>query len=251
MDKQPVHDIARLMVESRMTVVLTGAGISTESGIPDFRSPKTGLWEKIDPMKALSCDALYNNPKEFFTTGFKILNGMRNSKPNKAHYILSQMEHEGLISAVITQNIDNLHYEAGSKNVLEVHGNTRTCHCIKCKKVYDFSTVSDRVKGGEIPPLCSCKALIRPDVVLFGDSLPQCFDKALDISQKCDLMIVVGSSLQVAPVDYLPGLAKRLVIINIGETLYGKKADVVYNEKASTALENIYNEIQEIMQNGR
>lgn len=243
--------IAQMIQKSNLTVVLTGAGISTESGIPDFRSPNTGLWEKIDPMEALSTDVLYRNPKKFYEQGFKILKDMKGAKPNKAHALLAIMEKEGLISYLITQNIDNLHYDAGSKNIIEVHGNIRTGHCIKCGRQCDFSAIEEKVAKGEIPPKCICGGMIRPDVVLFGDNLPDCFNKALDISKRCDLMIVIGSSLQVAPVNYLPSLAKKLVIINIGETMYDKRADVLYKEKASTALEKIYDCIQEIRNNDK
>lgn len=243
--------IAEMIIESNLTVVLTGAGISTESGIPDFRSPKTGLWEKVDPMEALSTDVLYGNPKKFYSLGFKILTGMKGAKPNKAHLILAQMEKEGLISAIITQNIDNLHHAAGSKNIMEVHGHIRTGHCMKCRKTYEFSVIEDKVANGEIPPICSCGGTIRPDVVFFGDSLPDCFNKAWDISSRCDLMIVIGSSLQVGPVNYLPSMAKKLAIINKETTMYDGRADAVYKESASVALDNIYKMIQEIKANGK
>lgn len=241
--------IASMILESRLTLVLTGAGISTESGIPDFRSPGTGLWEKLDPMEALSTDVLYNDPAKFYNEGFKILTSMKNAKPNDAHIILAKMEDEGLISGIVTQNIDNLHFEAGSKNIMEVHGHIRYGHCIKCGKTYAFEIIENRVLHGDIPPLCLCGGLIRPDVIFFGDNLPDCFNKAWEISSTCDLMIVVGSSLQVGPVNYLPGLAKRLIIINSGETMYDGKAEVLCRELATTALNNIYNIIREIKAN--
>jgi NAD-dependent protein deacetylases, SIR2 family len=240
------RDIAELILKSNMTVVLTGAGISTESGIPDFRSPDSGLWNRIDPMEALSTEVLYNKPVEFYKTGFKILTSMKGAKPNNAHLTLTKLENEGLIDCIITQNIDNLHYNAGSRNIMEVHGHIRTGHCIKCGRVYGFDEIENKVNSGVIPPLCTCGGMIRPDVVFFGDNLPDCFTKAWEKSSKCDLMIIVGSSLQVGPVNYLPGLAKKLVIINMGNTMYDSKADIVCREKASHALERIYSEIQEI-----
>jgi NAD-dependent deacetylase len=251
MSDSKYEKIAEMIVKSKLTVVLTGAGLSTESGIPDFRSKGTGLWEKIDPMEALSTNVLYGNPEKFYRTGFKILTGMKGAKPNKAHLILAKMEKEGLISAVITQNIDNLHYDAGSKNIMEVHGNIRTGHCVKCRKTYGFNVIEEKVANGEIPPLCTCGGMMRPDVVFFGDSLPDCFNKAWEISSRCDLMIVIGSSLQVGPVNYLPSLAKKLVIINKGDTMYDRRADVLCNESASSALDNIYAKIQEIKASGR
>ncbi len=236
--------IAKMIMSSKKTMVLTGAGLSTESGIPDFRSPGTGLWEKIDPMEALSTDVLYGNPEKFYKVGFKILTGMKGAKPNDAHRILAKMEEEGFIDGVITQNIDNLHYEAGSKNIMEVHGHIRTGHCVKCNKTYPFSVMEEKVNSGEIPPLCTCGSMIRPDVILFGDSLPECFNKAWRLCQQSDLLIVVGSSLQVGPVNYLPSLVKRLIIINIGETMYDRRADILCRQKASTALKEIYSRLK-------
>lgn len=242
--------IGGLMIKSRMTVVLTGAGISTESGIPDFRSPGTGLWSNTDPMEVLSRDVLYKNPVKFYNEGFKLLVAMTRAKPNTAHFILAKMESEKLVHCIITQNIDNLHYQAGSKHIMEVHGHLRTAHCIKCKGIYGFEELLAKVDNGEIPPLCNCGGMLRPDVVLFGDNLPHCINDAWDMAGKCDLMIVIGSSLQVAPVSNLPGLAKRLVIINIGDTSYDEKADILCREKASTALDKIYYSIQKIKESG-
>lgn len=237
--------IAQKIIDSSMTIVLTGAGISTESGIPDFRSPGTGIWERIDPMEALSTNILYGDPKKFYSIGFKILSEMKGAKPNKAHYIIAKMEAEKLVHGLITQNIDSLHYAAGSRAMMEVHGHIRSGHCMKCGKLYSFSELENKVCSGEIPPRCTCKGVIRPDVVLFGDSLPECFEKALELSKRCDLMIVVGSSLQVSPVNYLPGLAKELVIINSGETTCDNRAEIICREKASSALTAIYDKIQE------
>jgi NAD-dependent deacetylase len=241
--------IARMIVSSRDTVVLTGAGISTESGIPDFRSPGTGIWQKVDPMEALSTDILYGDPKRFYDIGFKILSSMKGAKPNKAHILLAAMEREGLISGIITQNIDSLHNEAGSRNIMEVHGHIRAGHCIKCGKTYKFDEIESKVDSGEIPPRCTCGGMLRPDVVMFGDNLPECFNRAWEISGRCELMVVIGSSLQVGPVNQLPGLAQKVVIINYGETAYDNLADVIYREKASAALSKIYDKIQEINKN--
>jgi NAD-dependent deacetylase len=186
--------IAGMILNSSCTLVLTGAGISTESGIPDFRSPSSGLWENIDPMEALSTDVLYRDPKKFYDVGIKLLTSMKEAKPNKAHRILADMEREGLVSGVITQNIDNLHYEAGSKNVVEVHGHIRTGHCIKCGNVYDFNILERKVENDEVPPKCVCGGILRPDVILFGDNLPDCFNDAWEMCKKCDLLIVIDSS---------------------------------------------------------
>jgi NAD-dependent deacetylase len=233
-----------MFLESKSTVVLTGAGISTESGIPDFRSPGTGLWEKMDPMEALSTEVLYNNPKKFYNIGFKMLLSMRQASPNKAHYILADMEEMGLLDLIVTQNIDNLHQKAGSKKVYEVHGNTRTFSCDKCGKVYDIELIEKWVQEGEIPPICECKGIIRPDVVLFGDMLPQCFYDSVRAVENADLLVVIGSSLSVAPVNQLAAICRGLIIINIGETFYDYKADIVIREKISKGLEEIMDVIK-------
>ncbi|MEQ2129342.1 NAD-dependent protein deacylase [Caldanaerobacter subterraneus KAk] len=236
---------AELIKSSQKTMVLTGAGISTESGIPDFRSPGTGLWENMDPTEVLSTKVLFNSPEEFYRVGFKILSSMRNAEPNEAHYILSEMEKEGIIAGVITQNIDNLHQKAGSKKVYEVHGNTREGSCLRCGEKVSFELLEEKVAKEEIPPRCDrCGGMLRPDVVLFGDPMPHAFDLALKEVQESDLLIVIGSSLVVAPVNFLPGMVDRLIIINATETPYDYKADVVIREKASYALRNIWNLIK-------
>lgn len=230
---------AQMIKKSRSTVVLTGAGISTDSGIPDFRSPGSGLWEKIDPMEALSSDVLYNTPNKFYNSGFKIITSMKNAEPNKAHFLIAKLEELGFIDLVITQNIDGLHHKAGSRNVHEVHGTSRTCSCDKCGEIYDTEMIERKVNEGEIPPKCSCKGIIRPDVVLFGDMLPDCFYESIRRVEEADLLMVIGSSLSVSPVNHLADICKKLIIINIGETFYNKNSDIVINENISKAIERI------------
>ncbi|HOR86904.1 MAG TPA: NAD-dependent protein deacylase [Bacillota bacterium] len=230
---------AQIIKKSKTAVVLTGAGISTESGIPDFRSPGSGLWEKVNPMEALSSEVLYNSPKKFYNLGFKIITSMKDAAPNKAHYIIAKMEELGLIDLVVTQNIDSLHYKAGSKNVYEVHGTTRTCSCVKCGRKFDTADVEKKVLEEEIPPMCRCGGIIRPDVVLFGDMLPECFFESIKKVEAAELLIVVGSSLSVSPVNYLADICKRLIIINIGETFYDSKSDIILRENISVALEHV------------
>ncbi len=230
---------AELIKECKPSVVLTGAGISTESGIPDFRSPGSGLWEKIDPMEALSTEVLYKNPKKFYDLGFSIITSMKDALPNKAHYLVAELEEKGLISLVVTQNIDGLHHKAGSRNVYEVHGTARTCSCDNCGEVYDTGIIEKRIRAGEIPPKCRCKGIIRPDVVLFGDMLPDCFYDSIKKVEEAELLIVIGSSLAVSPVNYLAEICKRLLIINLGETFYDRKGDLIIRESTSSALERI------------
>lgn len=236
---------AKLIEHSKKAVVLTGAGISTESGIPDFRSPGTGLWEKIDPMEALSTEVLYNKPEKFYQVGFKILMSMKDAKPNEAHYILAEMEEKGIISGIITQNIDNLHHKAGSKKIYEVHGQIRSGSCINCGKKVDMSVLEEKVNQKQIPPRCdTCNGILRPDVVMFGDPMPHDFEMAWREVESSDLLLVIGSSLTVSPVNYLPGLAKHLLIINKSETPFDVRADVVIRDSAGLALRNIWNIIK-------
>jgi len=232
---------ADLIYVSKKTIVLTGAGISTESGIPDFRSPETGLWENMDPMEALSAKVLFNEPKKFYKNGFKILTSMINVEPNNAHYILAKMESMGIISSIITQNIDNLHKKAGSKKVFEVHGNIRTATCVNCGKKISFDKMDEKVNEGQIPPRCDfCKGIIRPDVVMFGDPMPYEFEIAIEELRTCDLLLIVGSSLLVSPVNYMPDLVDRIIIINKTPTPFDEKAEVIIRDKASVALEKIF-----------
>jgi NAD-dependent deacetylase len=230
---------AQMIKMSKSTIVLTGAGVSTESGIPDFRSPGSGLWEKVDPMEALSSRVLYNDPEKFYSVGFKIITSMKDALPNKVHYLVARLEELGLIDLVVTQNIDGLHHKAGSKSVYEVHGTTRSCRCDECGAEYDTALIEKKVTQGEIPPKCRCGGVIRPNVVLFGDMLPDCFYESIKKVEEAELLVVLGSSLSVSPVNHLADICKKLIIINIGETCYDKKSDIIIRENISSALEKI------------
>lgn len=233
-----MDDIGRLAVllaESKDTLVLTGAGVSTESGIPDFRSPGTGLWSTMDPMELFSRTALARDPGKFWRRAEPIFRDMSGAKPNAAHLTLAEMEGVGLIRGVVTQNIDSLHQAAGSKVVLEVHGHLRTTHCPGCGVQADMVPVLDQVAAGKVPH-CSCGDVFRPDVVLFGDPLPQDFQTAWRWTQVCDLLLVIGSSLEVAPVCWLVPEARRVAIINMGETQCDDMAEVIIWGKAGEVL---------------
>lgn len=243
--KKPVK-IAEAILESRKVIVLTGAGISTESGIPDFRSPG-GIWSRFDA-GIMTSDMLYGNPAGFYKKAAVMLGffeEIRGAKPNRAHRILAEMEREGFISGVITQNIDGLHLKAGSKKVYEVHGNLKEGHCMSCGSVVGFDLLVEKIKNGNIPPRCDmCKGILRPNIVLFGDELPRCFVEATEEVANCDLLLVIGSSLEVAPVNNLPTMVKRYVIINMKRTYLDRGAYIVWNEKAGIALEAIYREVK-------
>lgn len=234
--KQDLEKIARALVRSSYSVVLTGAGISTESGLPDFRS-RGGLWQDEDAVELLSLQTLYGNPDRFYSKGLALLRTFRDKRPNAAHHAVAKLEQLGVIRYVITQNIDGLHQAAGSCCVLEIHGNLRTATCLGCRTVFPFDLVEKEVCEGRIPPLCpSCGKLVRPDVVLFGDDMPFDFAVAVEECRRAEFMLVVGSSLQVAPAAYLPGMVPHLAIINLDETPYDAKAEVVIRERAGSVL---------------
>ncbi len=242
MEKEEISKgIARALLKSKKTAVLTGAGISTESGIPDFRSPG-GIWSKFDA-GVMTRDLLYGDPEEFFRQGMAMLSfleDIENTKPHVGHLVLAEMEREGLLACIITQNIDGLHLKAGSKKVYEVHGNIREGYCTSCRKKVEFSLLTRKIKEGENPPMCSkCGGMLRPGVVLFGDGLPDCYREALVEVKNSDMLLVIGSSLGVAPVNNLPALSKKYIIINKEKTHYDRSASIVWHERAGPALEKI------------
>lgn len=246
MAKNFIKEAAHLLRESDRTYVLSGAGMSTESGIPDFRSPQTGLWEKLDPAKTSSVDALMTDPDLFYRTAFKRYTALLQAEPNAGHYVLAEMEQLGIIKGVITQNIDGLHKMAGTKKLFEVHGHVRTCRCMSCGKRHSMQELLGQLDKDIIPPKCSrCPGMLRPDIVLFGDPMATDYFAASEALQTdCDLLVVVGSSLSVYPVASLPGLVNDLIIINLQPTPYDSKARVVIREKSSAVLTQILNHIK-------
>ncbi len=241
---QQIKEIARLIRKSGKTFALTGAGISTESGIPDYRSPGTGLWEKQDPANTASFSALRRDPALFYSTNLKRWTSFNEAQPNAAHKALAQLEKMGLLDGVITQNIDSLHVKAGSIKVWEVHGHLRTCHCINCRTSYSFDHLVQSFDNGQNPPLClKCEGVLRPDVVLFGDQMNDDYYQVTNEILDCQLLLVAGSSLTVYPVAGLPNHAKNIVIINRTPTPYDEEATVVVHEGAGQVFEDIIAEL--------
>ncbi|OWZ84524.1 NAD-dependent protein deacylase [Natranaerobius trueperi] len=236
-----IEQLKDFIMESRNPYVLTGAGISTESGIPDFRS-KDGLWNTIDPMEYSTRQVLITSPKKFYQYGFPRFRDLLDKKPNQGHYALTELERKGIIKGIITQNIDGLHQKSGSKNVVEVHGSTKTCHCLECFSEYPFSEIVNQLEGynKELPVCSSCSGILRPDIVLFGDSMPEEFFEIAEVLKKqCDLLIVVGTSLQVYPVAALAELVDSLIIINLDETPFDLQAEVVINDSCGETLSKL------------
>lgn len=210
---------ASLLRDARHAVVLTGAGISTPSGIPDFRSPGSGLWEKDDPMEVASIYALRQHPERFYRWVRPLVELLHEAQPNPAHIALARLEAAGRIQAVITQNIDGLHQRAGSRNVLELHGHLRTATCLSCFRTVSAEGLVEVVKRGEVPRCPFCGGVVKPDVILFGEQLPtEVFLAAMEHARQADLMLVVGSSLMVMPAAKLPAITYshggKLLIFN-------------------------------------
>ncbi len=238
--KDNLVKLANIIKSSKYCVVLTGAGVSTESGIPDFRSPDTGLWTKVDPMAALSNTTFRTDPVGFYQFIEDMMDVFFKAEPNECHKAIAELEGLGYIKTVITQNIDGLHRRAGSQNMLEVHGNTEGGKCIRCDKTFSMDHIMKLVKAGELPPTCEeCGSLIKPNIVLFEDQLPIDFVLAQEEIKKSDLLIVIGSSLQVAPVCYLPTMSRRFSIINLMPTPYDSYAESVIQGKAGTTMKMI------------
>jgi len=245
MDKKAIAEAARLIRNSKHTVVLTGAGISTPSGIPDFRSPDYGMWSKYDPFEVASLWGFRENPEAFYGWARSLMDKVRNARPNAAHISLAHLERAGYIQTIITQNIDSLHEKAGSKHVLPLHGTIKTATCLDCGyRVPITEEFWEEVRKGGIPRCPKCGGLLKPDVVLFGEPLPyEALKEAQQEALLCDLMIVVGSSLMVMPAADLPALAKRrgskLILINLQWTTMDSQADVLLREDAAKVLPKI------------
>ena len=223
--------LAVLIRESSCTVALTGAGISVPSGIPDFRSPGTGIWEKVDPMEVAHIDAFRRDPAKFwgfYRPRFQMLGEVQ---PNGAHRALAELERRGMLEAVITQNIDTLHHKAGSERVIEVHGSIRTSSCQSCGTSFPLEEV-ESLFGQDGAAACrECAGYVKPDVVLFGEFLPErAMAEAEELAARADLMLCVGSSLEVYPVAGLPsvtvGRGGRIAVITKGATPFDQDARV-------------------------
>jgi len=222
--------LAELLRESGRTVALTGAGISVPSGIPDFRSPGTGLWENVDPMEVAHLDVFLNDPGRFWSYYRPRFGMLSDKEPNPAHRALAQLEEQGVLEAVITQNIDTLHRKAGSRNVVEVHGTIETGSCWTCKTSYPLAEIEPLFDPDGIAR-CTCGGPVKPDVVLFGELLPEAaMLEAHALCERADLLLCVGTSLEVYPVAGLPSVTRAaggaVAIVTKGPTPYDGEAEV-------------------------
>jgi NAD-dependent deacetylase len=237
--------VAALLRESERAVVLTGAGVSVPSGIPDFRSPGTGLWEDVDPMEVAHIDAWRRDPDRFWSFYGERFASLVDRAPNDAHFALAELERRGLVRAVITQNIDRLHRLAGTDRLIEMHGSIERSVCMQCGGKLSIDKVIALLAAGEGAPECeACIAPLKPDVVLFGELLPErALAEAQALAMDADLMVCVGSSLEVYPVAGLPAITHggggRLALITQGRTPYDADADVKLDGDVVTELKAV------------
>ena len=232
-----VERLAQLMETRRPCVVLTGAGVSTESGIPDFRSPG-GIWAKYDPMEYATIDAFLADPAKVWDFYGKRLALLGSAEPNDGHIALAELEGRGWVRAVITQNIDLLHERAGSRALVEVHGSIRTSSCLDCGAVVPLAEVEGLLPVPECP---SCGRVLKPDVVMFGELLPEtAIARATQLAAQAGLLLVVGSSLEVYPVAGLPletiAAGGTVAIVNRGATPFDSRAAVTIDAGAGETL---------------
>lgn len=233
---------AELFRVAKHAVILTGAGLSTPSGIPDFRSEGTGLWSREEPLEVASLSTFRTDPEKFFHWFRPLASRIFNAEPNPAHVALAQLEEAGRLHAIITQNIDVLHQKAGARHVIEMHGTMRTMSCTQCfQQVESAPYLKPFAESGIIPHCPHCGAVLKPDVILFGEQLPQsAWQEAQREARKCDLMVVAGSSLEVLPVAGLPIQAldrgAHLIIVNNSPTYLNVRADVTILEDVASIL---------------
>lgn len=245
-----IQRASEMISAARYIVAFTGAGISTPSGIPDFRSEKDGLWQRYDPMQVASRSAFFNTPDLFFDWFRPLFLTSWKARPNPAHDALAALEKLGRLKSVVTQNIDGLHQKAGSSQVLELHGTALTFSCIKCRKQIPAEEVFNQFNGGKTIPHCiHCAAILKPDVVLFEEGLPQdVWEKAEVEASKADLMLVIGSSLEVYPANSIPQTSLRhgckLIINNLSSTPMDALADLQVTLDAAEFLPLVIDQIK-------
>ncbi len=251
--KEDLERIAKWIVTSKRVIVFSGAGLSTESGIPDFRSPG-GVWDRYNPEDFYFQNFLASEAsrEKYWQMATEMYEPIKTAQPNQAHLAIAELEKLGKLDCVITQNIDGLHFKAGNseEKVIQLHGTAIFVSCLSCKKRYDRNEIQERIKEGQKAPRCDdCGGLLKPATISFGQSMPEKeTEEAYHRSSLCDLFIVVGSSLVVQPAASMPLVAKRngakLVIINRDPTPYDDMADLVVHEQAGSTMESILERVK-------
>jgi len=239
-----IERAAELVRHARHMVAFTGAGHSTPSGIPDFRSPNSGIWERDNPMMVASIWAFRVKPQNFYRWIQPLAGAMLEAVPNTAHVALARLEARGPLKTVITQNIDSLHQRAGSGRVLELHGHLREATCIRCyQAVVVDDDLQQLVREGQVPR-CDCGGVLKPNIILFGEQLPiRVLNEARQEARRCDLILVAGSSLTVSPAADIPYLAAdsgaKAIIVNLQPTAFDQQADVTIHGDVAEILPRI------------
>lgn len=252
--EEQINKLAKLILDSKNIVALTGAGMSTESGIADFRSPGTGLWEKVDPYEYASIDSYIAHPTKNLEFMLETGKAIFSARPNKGHKALTKLQKLGKLKGVLTQNIDRLHHKAKTKNIVEFHGNVMEAKCLQCGEVFPITNMVNQVLQGRSPSCNVCKGMLKPNAIFFGEPLEsQVLQAADEIIAGCNLLIVLGSSLVVYPVAFYPqkalSLGAKIAIINIQETDMDSLAEVVIHEKIGDIFPKIVSIVEEKIEN--
>ena len=250
--KEKIAQIAAKIKQGGSNVVFTGAGISTESGIPDYRS-QGGIWDKYRPVYFDEFMSSQASRTEYWQRWVELYQGIAGAKPNSAHLALAKLHEIGLLRAVVTQNVDGLHQESGlpDEKIVELHGNTCRIRCMSCRQIIAIENVQERLKAGDPAPECDCGGYLKPDTISFGQSMPVAeVEKAAALSRESDFFMVVGSTLLVQPASHMPIFAKDngafLSIVNLSETPCDEMCDVLIREKAGIVLKEIVEEVEKI-----
>lgn len=245
MDQDVLRAAAQALCRSRPGTALTGAGISVESGIPDFRS-RGGLWTRFPPEEYATLQAFRRDPEKVWSMLAEMAEVIDRARPNPAHTALSRLERLGVLCGVVTQNIDGLHQEAGSRTVVEFHGNCRRLGCPAC----GWRCRRDDVRGKPVPPRCACGTILKPEIVFFGEMIPsEALSQAHRMADACRTLLVVGTSAEVAPAGHLPLLAERrgavIIEVNVEPTLLtGSVTDLFLQGKAGEVLPLLAEEVE-------
>jgi NAD-dependent deacetylase len=250
--KEKISQIARKLSRGGKNIVFTGAGISTESGISDYRS-KGGLWDKFQPVYFDDFMSSKESRVQYWRQYAELYPDLMRATPNAAHMAVFELHELGLVEAVITQNIDGLHQASGlgEDAIIELHGNSRRIRCMSCMKLSSLQEVQQRLKDGDPAPECDCGGYLKPDTISFGQAMPlEAVEKATRLSSECDVFMVIGSTLLVQPAALMPVYAKQnnafLSIINLSETPCDKMCDVLIREKAGTVMTEILKRVRGI-----
>ena len=247
---EKIARIATKIKEGGNNVVFTGAGISTESGIPDYRS-QGGIWDKFRPVYFDEFMSSRESRVEYWRRWVELYQEIARAEPNPAHTSLARLNEMGLLQAVVTQNIDGLHQASGlpADKIVELHGNTCRIRCMRCQKVSPIDDVQQRLKTGDPAPECECGGFLKPDTISFGQAMPAAeVEKSVVLSSQCDFFLIVGSTLVVQPAAQMPIYAKNngafLAIINLSDTPCDDMCDVIIRAKAAEVLQQIVSEVE-------